>query len=329
MTSEIRTPLAHKPRADSGTGGVKAKARKHKGRKNPPAQRAKKLLEREAQCYRNGQFVKALELLQEAAELCRGNATMLTAVFERKIECFYEMRRFRLALAVCDSFISKHPEASAGYFQKSEVLWAIGDHAGARKCRNKALRLEPRNSYYHFRAAVHADVMSRHTEAVRCIDRAIRIQPKAPEYWEEKAFFCDHREDTPQALECFLKTYSLGNRTPWILFEIAVAYYVLGDYREALKWVNRILKRDKWDAAHLLKAKALAMLGEKPEAISELFALLETPGPTYLYGPEWYAFEPFIGDPQFQEWLLSLDRRNETVERGEPTPARRPSASGG
>jgi tetratricopeptide (TPR) repeat protein len=299
---------------------VRVKGKKRKSGGVNPAQRIRKLLGAEAQCFRRDQFIKALEMLDEAAELSRGKVKWLTAIFERKVECLYEMRRYRLALALCDSFTGKHPEVAAGYFQRSEILWVIGDHARARRFRNKALRLDPNNGYYHFRAAVHADVMSRHIEAIRCIDRAIRLEPTAPEYWEEKAFFHEHREETPQALECFLKTYSLGNRVPWILFEIADACYSLGRHREALKWVNRALKKGRWDNAHMLKAKALAMLGRKSETIRELFTLLETPGPTYLFGPEWYAFELLRSDPRFQEWLLSLERRNELAERGESRP---------
>lgn len=296
------------------------KPARNKRKAQDPARRIAALLEREARHYRNREFIKALELLDEAAEMCRGSVKPLTAIFERKIECYYEMRRFRLALALSDAFIGKHPKVAAGYFQKSEVLWAVGDNAGAKKFRNRALRLDPKNDYYHFRAAVHADVMSRCSEAIRRIDRAIRLRPDSAEYWEEKALFCEHRQDTRQALRCFLKTHGLGNRSPWILFEIADAHYALGDYKEALKWVEKSLRGDRWDSAHLLKAKALAMLGEKGDAISELFALLDTPGPTYLYGTEWYAFEPFMGDDRFQEWIVSLERRNERAEEEQVAP---------
>jgi tetratricopeptide (TPR) repeat protein len=148
--------------------------------------------------------------------------------------------------------------------------------------------------------------------AVKCQQRGAIIKPYSEEPWHHLSMIFQKKGDFKSAIEAGKKMITLGLRKLEVnpedcvvLSRMALTYAVIGERRNALEVVKRVVDLKPFDGLALYNLGATyAWLGKKDEAFSFLNAACEK---GFLNLIHWFNKDPFIesirDDPKFREIL--------------------------
>jgi adenylate cyclase len=214
-------------------------------------------------------------------------------------------------LARAHSFLARtlSTRCWAGYSDDIKRDLQAGAAAAAR-----AVELDDRDPASHYALAIHRLLARQHELALAAAQRSIELNPNfALGYFVlgEVHIFMGH---FTEMLDPMLRCLRLSPRDPWaplILSLVALAYYHLGSYKEAVQYSERALQRGRNYVGLRTLAATLGQLGRAEEARSVL-SEMEKAKPTNAK-EHWKITNPYA-DAAHERQLLDGLRRAQLFE---------------
>jgi len=158
--------------------------------------------------------------------------------------------------------------ASLAYLKKSRLDWA-----GARVALDRALILEPNNSFVIGTAASLAGNLGQLEASIELFERNVKLNPLGLSGLRALGIRYSDAERFDDALESFNRVIAINPDYPGIHINLGVTYLHKGDPETALMEIE---KTPSWPIYAFYKARILSTLGNEVEAKAIINQLLET-----------------------------------------------------
>jgi tetratricopeptide (TPR) repeat protein len=143
------------------------------------------------------------------------------------------------ALQYCKRALKVDPHLPSAWNNKGLYLCRRGCYEEAIQCCDRALALNPKfypalntkgNSLYH---------IGRIYEAISYFDQALEINPSFLSAWNNKTLSLVALKDFDDAIKCCDRALSIDSEYSPSLSTMATIYYLTGEYKMALKYINK------------------------------------------------------------------------------------------
>ena len=145
-----------------------------------------------------------------------------------------------------------------------------------------------------------------HDTGLALLDRSLALNPNSASTYERSGWvrcFADEPETARAHFHAAKRLSPLDNATFRFDSGLGVAHCMLGQYEEALAWLQRaILDTPSWTSSYRLLAACLAHLGRQAEAKAAARELL-TRQPDFRIAPLRWPFKPSVGLERIVEGL--------------------------
>jgi tetratricopeptide (TPR) repeat protein len=148
----------------------------------------------------------------------------------------------------------------------------LGDTAGAIQTMRNVIAVEPTNDAHHFTLAVLLDESQDREAALQAVERAIELNPKNAHALNYLGYaLAEQNRELDRAERLIKQAIALDRDNGYFIDSLGWVYYQRGDYRKALKQLERAAKLAPEDAV-VLEHLALTQLkvGERKKALITL-----------------------------------------------------------
>lgn len=146
---------------------------------------------------------------------------------------------------------------------KGNAASNIGNSSDAQYWYQKALSMKPNNTRAINSFASHLLEFNQTEQATSLVSRAISLSPNSSRAWHLRGKLEQQANKFEEALEHYLRSYSLDNRDPLIKRSLASVYVELGRYEEAQRYLDEILDQTPDDPnALVLRGRILALTNQ-------------------------------------------------------------------
>src|SRR5574337_514520 len=185
-----------------------------------------------------GDFGHALEVTEELVAIS-GSATD----WLKQGVCLAHLERLDEALMAFDKAIELNPKDSFGWFGRGMALGTLGRHEEALAAFDKALELNPKNGHmWGHRGEVLGD-LGHYEEALAAFDKALELNPKGLWVSTLRGAGFKSLDRYDEALAAFDKAIEFGEKALWVFFYRAEAHLALNHWKEASLTLDSALSR--------------------------------------------------------------------------------------
>lgn len=180
---------------------------------------------------------------------------------------------YNLALENINKAIKNDPEDYDSIYERALILNELGRKKEAAKDLIKFLKKYPNYSEGWYQLYLIYSFLDKKANALYCIDKALKNSPDNILYLTEKAHLEEKIGDYLSALNTMLKVITKSEKENFTenLFFMACQLYRLSGYKEALKYVNKVIEISKEKKAKFyeLRGKIYFQLGDVKKAIKD------------------------------------------------------------
>jgi len=162
-------------------------------------------------------------------------------------------------------------EVSKEIKDKESYQKRVGDglHDMAIKWYNKAIELNPNESFYHSNKGSCLDNLKKYEEAITCYNKAIELNPNDAIYHNKKGFSLHYLQKYEEAINCYNKAIELNPNESVYHSNKGFSLHYLQKYEEAINCYNKAIELNINESVyHSNKGFSLHNLQKYQEAIS-------------------------------------------------------------
>ncbi len=140
---------------------------------------------------------------------------------------------------------AKNPDEHMVYVLKGWAYANLGDEDKAEEAFSKALALNPKSAWAHYRRGEMLSALGRGADALSAFENAVILKPNRPDFWLAKASAEDGLAMIPEAYASYMKATQLGDKTGRGWFGRARILAYMNRLDEALEAARNALGLDR------------------------------------------------------------------------------------
>ncbi len=148
------------------------------------------------------------------------------------------------------------------------------------------VQLFPQNARQYFRAGMTFVQSGKYNDAVDQFSRALEADPEFVQAYIERSKSLEATGRLGEAADDLSRAATFEHKDPALFFNAARLYFLLGNHKEALEWINKcILKDRRSDEAHRLQGRIQMALEDYSASLASLNRAIDLKenAPNYYY----------------------------------------------
>ncbi len=189
----------------------------------------------------HGKYDEAIEVLQQSLKLHPHDASttrLLASVFNR-------LHRNEEALVVLDQYIKRKKKDPKALELKGSILSEIGKFKDAKKCFEKASKIDKSEIRYRLMIAAMYSKMRDMPKARSIINNLLEYMKGTGSTWRNMGVFYSNHRFLDLAEYCFEKAVLLSPKEPEYVRDLTIVYRKKGELEKAIKFVRSKLRFHK------------------------------------------------------------------------------------
>ncbi len=211
--------------------------------------------------YRNGNYEKALNYVEQAERIKR-----TPKVMKLKARILTSMGGYDEALGILKELLVENVRDDEAWFLMGLALQQIGADEDAEEAYGQCVRFNPRNVGCWLNRGNILFAMEKYDEALLCYENALKVRQDIPNAWNNRGVVLKHKGKYDEAMRSYNAAIKYDSGFAQAYLNKAILFYEMRRYEEAENALYEYLKIEESEEAYLLLADIYRKRGMQGKA---------------------------------------------------------------